>query len=164
MLVLQRHTWYLTEELIPLSLFDTKLPDETLNFLAQKIAQLSDGDIMIKKQALPKILSTSVISDFVGPRSTVLFKTHEVTYSFLALSNWRYQLEYHHVKTATRNFTPLNDCIERALVLATTFCGVGTLDESSHQNRILVVEAHKKKYHLSNKSELRTVLNWLCKN
>ena len=37
-IVLQRHPWYLTEELISLSLFDTKLPDETLNVLAQKIA------------------------------------------------------------------------------------------------------------------------------
>ena len=139
-----------------MSLFDTKLPDETLNVQAQKIAQLSDGDIMIKKQALPKIRSTSVISDFVGPRSTVLFKALGVTHSFLALSNWRYQPEYHHVKTAIRNFTPLNNCSERALVLATTLCGVVTQDESSHQNRILVVEAHKKKHHLANKSELKT--------
>ena len=100
-----------------------------------------------------------MIPDFVEPRSTVLFKALGVTHSFLALSNWRYQPEYHHVKTATRNFTPLNDCSEGALVLATTLCGVVTQDESSHQNRILVVEAHKKKYHLANKSELKTVLN-----
>ena len=66
-----------------MSLFDTKLPDETLNVLAQKIAQLSDGDIMIKKQALPKIRSSSMIPDFVGPRSTVLFKALGVTLSWL---------------------------------------------------------------------------------
>ena len=90
-----------------MSLFDTKLPDETLNVLAQKIAQLSDGDIMIKKQALLKIRSSSAISDFVGPRSIVLFKALVVTHSFLALSNWRYQPEYHYVKTAIRNFPPL---------------------------------------------------------
>ena len=119
---------------------------------------------MIKKQALPKIRSSSMIPDFVEPRSTVLFKALGVTHTFLALSNWRYQQEYHHVKTAIRNFTPLNDCSERALVLATTLCGVVTQDESSPQNRILVVEAHKKKYPLANKSELKTVLNWLCKN
>ena len=45
----------------------------------------------------------------------------------------------------------------------TTLCGVVTQDESSHQNRILVVEAHKKKYHLANKSELNTVLNCFLK-
>ena len=120
--------------------------------------------LMIKKQALPKICSSSMIPDFVEPRSTVLFKVLGVTHSFLALSNWRYQPEYHLVKIAIRNFTPLNYCSERALVLATTLCGVVTQDESSHQNYILVVEAHKNKYHLANKSELKTVLNWLCKN
>ena len=115
-----------------MSLFDTKLPDEALNVLVQKIAQLPDSDIMIKKQALPKIRSSSMIPDFVEPRSTVLFMALAVTHSFLALSNWRYQPEYHHVKTAIRNFTPLNDCNERALVLATTLCGVEAQDESSH--------------------------------
>ena len=35
--VLQRHTWYLTEELIPRSLFDAKLPEDTANRLAEKI-------------------------------------------------------------------------------------------------------------------------------
>ena len=119
---------------------------------------------MIKKQALPKIRSSSTIPDFVEPRSTVLFQALGVPHSFLALSNWRYQPEYHHVKTAIRNFTPLNDCSERALVLATTLCGVVTQDESSHQSLILVVGARKKKYHLANKSELKAVLNWLCKN
>ena len=127
--VLQRHTWYLTEELIPLSLFDTKLPDETLNLLAQKIAQLPNGDIIIKKPTLPKIRSTLAIPDFVGPRSTVLFEARGVSQSFLALSNWRDQPEYHQVKTAIRNFTPLNDCSERVLALATTLCGVVIQDQ-----------------------------------
>ena len=111
---------------------------------------------MIKKQALPKIHSSSTIPNFVEPRSTVLFKALGVPHYSLALSNWRYQPEYHHVKTAIRNFTPLNDCSEQALVFALTLCGVVTQNESSHQNLILVVEAHKKKYHLANKSELKT--------
>ena len=96
---------------------DTKFPHETLNVLVQKVAQLSDGDIMMKK---PKIRSTSAISNFVEPRSTVLFKALGVPHSLLALSNWRDQPKYYHVKTAIRNFTPLNDCSERALVLAKT--------------------------------------------
>ena len=124
---------------------------------------MPDGDIMIKKKALPKIRSSSTIPDFVEPRSTVLFKALGVTHYFFALSNWRYQPEYPHVKTAIKNFTPLilNDCSEQALVFATTLCGVVTQDESSHQNLILVVETHKKKHHLAKKSELKTVLYWL---
>ena len=41
--VLQRHTWYLTEELIPLSLFDAKLPEDAANRLAEKIGQLPEA-------------------------------------------------------------------------------------------------------------------------
>ena len=35
--VLLRHTWYLTEELVPLSLFNDKLPEPVLNTLAENI-------------------------------------------------------------------------------------------------------------------------------
>ena len=141
-----------------MSLFDTKFPDETLNALAQKVAQLSYGDIMMKK---PKIRSTSAISDFVEPRSTVLFKALGVPHSLLALSNWRDQPKYYHVKTAMKNFTPLNDCSEQALAFATTLCGVVTQDESSHKNLILVVEheAHKMKYHLANNNTMKLISN-----
>ena len=55
--VLQRHTWYLTEELIPLSLFDAKLPEDTANRLAEKIGQLPESDLKVKKPTLPKDLS-----------------------------------------------------------------------------------------------------------
>ena len=35
--VLQRHTWYLTEEMIPVSLFNKNLPIEERNSLAAKV-------------------------------------------------------------------------------------------------------------------------------
>ena len=43
--ILQRHTWYLTEELIPLSPFDAKLPEDTANRLVEKIGQLPESDL-----------------------------------------------------------------------------------------------------------------------
>ena len=82
--VLQRHTWYLTEELIPLSLFDSKLPEDTANRLAEKIGQLPESDLKNQKPTLPKICLNSAIPDFVGPRSTVLFKSIGVKHTFLA--------------------------------------------------------------------------------
>ena len=57
--VLQRHTWYITEELIPLSLFNTMLPTETLNKLAEKISQLPEDYTPNQNPALPKVLPTS---------------------------------------------------------------------------------------------------------
>ena len=82
--VLQRHTWYLTEELIPLSLFDAKLPEDTANRLAEKIGQLPESNLKIQKPTLPKTCRNSPIPDFVGPRSTVLLSPLESnTHSWL---------------------------------------------------------------------------------
>ena len=53
--VLQRHTWYLTEELIPLSLFNENLPLESRTVLASKIGQLTLGPVEIRKPSLPWI-------------------------------------------------------------------------------------------------------------
>ena len=38
--ILQRHTWYLSEELIPISLFSDKVPDEEKEVIAAKIGKL----------------------------------------------------------------------------------------------------------------------------
>ena len=67
--VLQRHTWYLTEELIPLSLFNENLPLESRTVLASKIGQLTLGPVEIRKPSLPSIGQKSELADFVGERS-----------------------------------------------------------------------------------------------
>ena len=49
--VLNRHTWYLTEELIPFSLFNQDIPLETRTLLAKKIYEESVPEEMkIKNQ------------------------------------------------------------------------------------------------------------------
>lgn len=46
--VLNRHTWYLTEEQIPLSLFDKDLPLELRSLLAARIGQKTLGAIQVE--------------------------------------------------------------------------------------------------------------------
>ncbi len=81
--VLNRHTWYLTEELIPLSLFDEHLPIETRNLLATKIGQLTSGEMEICKPTLPARRPNSELADFIGERSTVLFDLLEIPVDLL---------------------------------------------------------------------------------
>ena len=102
--VLQRHTWYLTEELIPLSLLDSNLRAETRNKLADRISKLPECEMKIQKPGLPKIRLGVCIPDFVRPRLCVLFKTIGVSYSFLALQNWKEQPEYYHYKGCNKKF------------------------------------------------------------
>ena len=146
--VLRRHTWYLTEELIPLCLFNSNLPEETLNNLAKQISELPEERHVIRKPILPDLTPSSTITDFVGPRSTVFFDILGVPYSFLKESDWRSSPDFNQIRKALKTLTPLNDSCELALALATTFNEKITKDEASFQDLLLVVEAHRKKLNL----------------
>ena len=85
--VLNRHTWYLTEDLISLSLFNEDLSLENRTLLAAQIHhKCSPADIDIRKPTLPAVTIKSELLDFVGPRSKLLFDLLEIpvqTFSLL---------------------------------------------------------------------------------
>ena len=143
--------------LLPLSLFDSSLPEDTLNSLAQEISSLAASSHPIQKPSLPLISPNSSLPDFLGPRSTILFSLIDVPHTFLADPQWRQSTEFQQVKAALKNLSPVNDSCERALALATTFNGHITKDEESYQELVLVVEAHRKKFKLEKKSDLKNV-------
>ena len=153
--VLQRHTWYLSEELVALSLFDESLPSDLRNSLAKKISSLPAADQPIQKPCRPVITPCSTLTEFVGPRTVVLFNILGIPHTFLADSEWHLLPQYEAAKAALKGLIPLNDSCERALALATTLNGTITRDEASYQDLILVVEAHRKKYGLKTKADLK---------
>ena len=132
--VLRRHTWYLTEELIPLCLFNSNLPEETLNNLAQQISELPEERHVIRKPILPDLTPSSTITDFVGPRSTVFFDILGVPCSFLKESDWRSSPDFNQIRKALKNLTPLNDSCERAV--STGSCH--HIQWKDHQGRSLI--------------------------
>ena len=56
--VLCRHTWYLTEELIPFSLFNKNLTLEERTTLARKIGSLPPAELQLCKPKLPPLLTS----------------------------------------------------------------------------------------------------------
>ena len=71
--VLQKHTWYLTEECIPIALSNPAL----------EIGGLPPTSIQIRKPTLPSITSSGTLPDFVGPRSFLLFSQLKLNHTFL---------------------------------------------------------------------------------
>ena len=59
------------------------------------------------------------------------------------------------MKKALKNLTPLNDSAERALALATRVNTHITRDEETYQELLQVVEAHRKKYRIKTKDDLK---------
>ena len=155
--VLQIHTWYLSEELLPLCVFSPG-PPEILNKLAQKNSSLPDSDLPLKKPKLPNITPKSSLEDFVGPRSTLLFRILDVPHSFLSSPDWSSSPEFEKKKGDLNNLTPLNDSCERALALATTFNGLFTKDYTTFQELDLIVDYHRKKYKLQREKDLKKLM------
>ena len=155
--VLNRHTWYLTEENIAIALFNTDISLERRSELAKKIylLQIPSEEIVIRKPTLPSITSESILEDFVGGRSRVLFDLLGVSLEFLNEDNWNEAPEFSLVQAALRNLTPINDSSERALALATRFNTRITRTEASYQELMLVVESHCRKYSLKTKEDLK---------
>ena len=92
----------LTEELVPLSLFDEDLPLDQRTLLAARISQQTPGVIEIKKPNLPVITKESELPDFVGERSTVLFNLLNIPVTCLQNSDWHLRPEYSAIKKASR--------------------------------------------------------------
>ena len=86
---------------------------------------------------------SSKLTDFIGPRSGLLFNLIGVSHKFLLGYDWTSHPDYDVTEAAVRNLTPLNDSCERSLTLATLVNGKMTRTESSYQELLLVVEKHR---------------------
>ena len=138
--VLQRHTWYLTEDLIRVSLFNEAIPAAERTLHAKKLYNLpATEELPIMKPVLPALSTSSQISDYIGERSRILFDLLGVPLDYLADDNWMQRPEYSTVKTALKNFSPLNDSAERALSLMTTYDTNITRTEALFQELLQVV-------------------------
>ena len=154
--LLNRHTWYLTEELIPFSLFNDVVPLETRSLLAKKIhEQSARGELEIRKPTLPLINGTSEILHFVGEQSKLLFDLLGISTDFLQTEEWHLSTEYDTCKDALKNLSATNDSAERAISLATEFNTTITRDEESHQELLQVVEFHRKTFKCNTKDNLK---------
>ena len=158
LVVLQRHTWYLTEDCISIALFNPDLEDEETNKLAQKIGELPTTQLEIRKPTLPTVSARSKITDFVGQRSILLFSLLKMDHKFLLQENWKETDKYDAARKAISNLHPVNDSAERALSMATTFNGRITKDADSYQNLLLVVEGASQEVWFQKQSRFKEVL------
>ena len=160
--ILNRHTWYLTEELVPLSLFDEVLTLDQRALLAASIGQQTPGVIEIRKPNLPVITKESELPDFVGERSTVLFNLLNIPVTFLQDSDWDLRPEYSAIKNSIKNFPPLTDSCERALGMVTRFSSKINSTEEGFEELMQVAEAHRRKFSIKTKSDLQSFYQIHC--
>lgn len=158
--VLQRHTWYLSEESIPFSLFEDGIPLTERKNLAMAILNSSVNNLTVtpRKPTLPSITKDSQLHDFAGPRSGLLFQLVGVPMDFLKKNNWHLTDDFQKVKECLKHLSSTNDSAERAISLLSNYNTRLTKNEQSFQELLQVVENHRAQFSVSNKKNLKRFL------
>ena len=141
--------WYLNEELICLSLFDSRYSDENKSCLARCILNPNNNSLGSRK---PKITNKDIpnieLTDFVTVNSVKFFNKLQVGHGFLATDPkfWHNDNDYEKAYTLVKSFHVVNDTAERAVSTVTNYCNCITKSEESKQNLFLTVSETRKKF------------------
>ena len=146
-LSLERHLWYLTEELTPLCLFSDKLSNAEKSQMARNIhKQKGVYDSQPGQPVMPLLTESTRMSDLIGPKSWVMFSAFESTDWLLKpVRAWESDSGYTDMHKRIRNLKIVNDIAERGVKLVSDYSGSITTDEEQKQALYQVVEQHRRK-------------------
>ena len=159
-----RHLWYLTEELIVLSLFDCELAPEIRTDLA--LTLLSHPKPLFFAPQKPKfpdhqlLLNNPKIQDFVGPRSWLLFHLLDMTdhlWLNLPCEEWTLNIQYQEIENIVLDLAVTNDTAERAVKKVTDYAN--SANDGGQRGKIVEVAAwHHSKMSAYTKDDLENAL------
>ena len=145
------HMWYLTEELVPLSLFSSSVTNESKKKMVDKLQLVSFEDVESStrhgtdfgKPVFPEvpIEHATELSTFIGRNSWIFFRILRLDHSFLNLpvEEWNSSSSYLAAKEVVNNICVVNDAAERGVKLCHDFLDTAK-KEANLQNILQVVE------------------------
>ena len=146
---LKNHLWYLSEELIALSLFD---PDVSIS-QKQQIVQAIQANV-VQKEPTKKCnldlvnLEQTELHDFATSNTLRFFSTLDLDYTFLQNDPelWEGLQSYDDALKVVKNLRGTNDNAERGVALIQEYNQLHTKDEHMKQYLLQVVQGHRKKF------------------
>ncbi|KAG0723732.1 hypothetical protein GWK47_042055 [Chionoecetes opilio] len=143
---LSRHFWYLSEDLIGLSLFDSRLHVSDKQAIVQAILYDEGAEEPAKRINLPSSqVSAATLPSFATKNSLRLFEALDIKTDFLSANPRKWQEEESYVEACRRieGLRVVNDTAERGVALIQSFNLQLTKDEEQRQFLLQVVEAHR---------------------
>lgn len=141
---IKSHLWYLSDELVGLSLFSEKVSNKAKVEIVKKMeceptARKVRGDSSL-------LSDQTVLADFANKRSLQLFDKLKINSIFLTThpNEWNCNEHYISGKKITKNLKVVNDIAERGVKLFEEFNKLLTKDEEEKQLLLQVVEADRK--------------------
>ena len=142
---MQRHTWYLTEELVLLALADVNLDYEVKIKMLKRLLEFDvSKKFKVSKPQLPTLQESTELFDLVGPQSWVLLKVADIDTT--ELESWVEDQNTPSLESFisfVKNSMWVNDCAERNIRLIQNFVN-SHKSEDMNQNVMLVARDNRK--------------------
>ena len=165
---LKGHLWYLTQELVPLSLFSSSVDDETKSELVLEMKKHPVNNRLnhrhgtdFGKPVFPELPDEQKsLVDFVGEDCWGFFRILKIDTSFLdsPVSDWPLSAPYLDALKVVVNLCVVNDSAERGVKLCHDFID-SARKEGSLQSILQVVENNRNKLPDQRKRKLESK-NW----
>ena len=156
------HTWYLTEELLPLALFSDKVSLEEKMAIVQKLEPAEAFENRhgygLGKPILPKVTALCSLSDFVGTSSWHFFDLMDINTCFLTLpvEAWHLSAAYIEAQQRIRLMLVVNDAAERGVKLASDVLDCAR-KETRYQATLQVTENHRSEHPNQKKRKVHSI-------
>jgi len=143
---MQRHAWYLTQELVLFSIADDDVEEEEKKkMLCKLMEQPVPHELFMGKPELPVVTACTKLSDLIGPQSWLLLTVAGIPGG--EVEKWikvdaSQSLDL--FKSFVKNIECTNDCAERNIRLIQDFVN-GYKSEDMKQNLMLVARDNRKK-------------------
>jgi hypothetical protein len=150
-----RHLWYLTSEMVPLSLFCPDVSNEEKDRMSRELLNCKPADMSVipvnrygtgfGKPAFPDLRTVTRLSDLIDSDSWLLFRLLDLDTAFLSrpASEWDDDDELQQNMGKTRSIVSVNDIAERGVKLSSDFLETSRL-EDVYQVILQVVEHDRK--------------------
>ena len=152
----KNHLWYLTEEMVPLALWSTKVSSAEHRALADRLLALKPVTALItpmnrfgtgfgKPKFPAQITLSTTLADLVGADSWLTFNILQLDPQFLVddVESWTRSDAYQSSLENLRAVNVVNDCAERGVKLSSDFLASAKC-EGHYQNILQVVEHDRK--------------------
>ena len=148
MTVLARHGWYLVPQMIPFSLFSSKLDEDSKSRVASRILSFEDkkpAAYSLVKPTFPTISPTTQLTDLVGPDSFMFFHILGLDYEWLRVSpsKWEASQSFKEAKEFVVTVKVVNDCAERGIKMISDYALILTNDEDMRVRMLQGVEYNR---------------------
>ena len=150
---LSNHLWYLTQELVSLAFFDSRVSSSTKRLMVSAMQNEEDqSEAHSKRKTVASVALHSFkdknLEDFVTAKSMTLLRMMDLTDGFLAVDPdlWEDRDDYKKAAETVESLKVVNDHAERGVALIQEYSGLITRDEFQLQFLLQVVEDHRRLY------------------